>query len=92
MSRTRRRRGLDFQFASASWAHMDHGHGLFHMGTMKKVATNIPAQLLEEAVQIAGLNQTQTLIAGDKRRRLIDLRGKLYLNVDTHRTRRRRKV
>ena len=36
----------------------------FHMAETKKVATNIPIALLEEAAELTGLNQTQTLIAG----------------------------
>jgi hypothetical protein len=70
----------------------------FHMAK-KKVATNIPEELLEEAAELTGLNQTQALIAGlkvliaeHKRRRLLDLRGKLHFEVDTGRTRARRRM
>jgi hypothetical protein len=65
----------------------------------KKVATNIPEELLEEATSLTGLNQTQALIAGlkeliaeEKRRRLLDLRGKLHFDLDTSTSRARRKT
>ena len=51
-----------------------------HMET-KKVATNIPVELLKEATDLTGLNQTQALIAGlkeliaeRKREKLLGLR------------------
>jgi len=62
----------------------------------RKIATNLPEKLLEEAVRLTGLNQTQTLIAGlkeiiarKKREALLSLKGKLKINVDTHKTRQR---
>jgi|GEM_PF-2131097 len=71
----------------------------FHIVKIKKVATNIPAALLAEATERTGLNQTQALIAGlreliaeQKRRRILDLRGKLLIRVDTARTRQRRRI
>lgn len=69
------------------------------MTAMKKVATNIPAALLEEASSLSGLNQTQTLIAGlreliaeRKRHQLISMRGKFHFNFDVKKNRERRRL
>lgn len=66
---------------------------------LKKIATNIPEALLEEAVHLTGWNQTRTIIEGlkelierRKREALLGLQGKIVMRVDTHRTRQRRKV
>ncbi len=66
---------------------------------VKKVATNLPAALLSEAMKVSGLNQTQALIAGlhelvaeRRRRELLALGGNLKVAVDTNRTRERRRV
>lgn len=65
------------------------------MGT-KKIATNIPDDLLREAIRLTGLNQTKTLIAGlqeliaqKKRMSLLKLKGKLHLTIDTDKSRER---
>ena len=65
--------------------------------SLKKIATNIPSELLEEAAQLTGLNQTQTLVEGlkeliaqRKRGALLALHGKLHVQVNTHKTRQRR--
>ena len=72
---------------------------MFHMKGTKKVATNIPTALLEEASRLSGLNQTQTLIAGlreliaeRKRQGLIELKGKLHIDFDPDRSRQRRRT
>lgn len=66
------------------------------MNKLRKIATNIPSSLLEEAVQITGLNQTQTLVEGlkeliarNKRQMLLSMSGKIRIGVDTDVTRRR---
>ncbi len=63
---------------------------------IRKIATNIPSDLLDEAVQLTGLNQTQTLVEGlkeliakKKRLDLLFMRGKIYIHVNTDKTRKR---
>ena len=65
----------------------------------RKVATNIPEELLTEARALTGLNQTQALIEGlrqliaqHKRQRLLDLQGKLHIRLDIAESRRRRRT
>lgn len=65
----------------------------------RKIATNLPEELLHEAVRLSGLNQTQTLVAGlqelvakYKREALLSLQGRLPIRVDTDQTRRRCKT
>ena len=65
----------------------------------KKVATNIPEALLKEAVEITDLNQTQAIIAGlkeliarEKRLALLNLRGKITIDLDLDDARQRRKL
>ena len=60
----------------------------------RKIATNIPSDLLDEAVQLTGLNQTQTLVEGlkeliAKRKRLdlLSMNGKIQIRVNTDKTR-----
>jgi hypothetical protein len=67
------------------------------MEKRKKVATNIPERLLREATELTGLNQTQTLIAGlreliaeRKRSRLLELKGRISVELDVDRVRQRR--
>lgn len=55
----------------------------------KKVATNIPAELLSEATKLSGLNQTAAIVEGlrelirrEKLQRLIALKGKLSFDYD----------
>lgn len=71
----------------------------FYIMETRKIATNLPEYLLDEAVRLSGLNQTQTLVAGlqelvakYKREALLSLHGKLHIRVDTNKTRRRRKT
>lgn len=66
---------------------------------LKKVATNIPEELLREAVKLTGLNQTQSIIAGlealiaqEERNRLLDLKGKIFIDLDVSKIRKRRKA
>ena len=66
---------------------------------MKKVATNIPESLLLDAIKATGLNQTQALIEGlkeliarEQRLSLLSLKGKISINVDTGKTRERKKI
>ena len=70
-----------------SLAHMEKSCQNFHM--KRKIATNIPAEILSEATQLSGLNQTAAIIEGlrelikrEKIQRLIALRGKLTFNYD----------
>ena len=62
----------------------------------RKIATNIPSDLLDEAVQLSGLNQTQTLVEGlkeliakKKRQELLSMGGRLQIRVNTDQTRKR---
>lgn len=65
----------------------------------RKIATNLPTELLNEAVHLTGLNQTQTLVEGlkeliarHKREALLSLQGKLHIRISTDRTRQRQKT
>ena len=65
-----------------------YGHN-FHM--KRKIATNIPAEILDEATKLSGLNQTAAIIAGlkelikrQKVERLIALRGKISFDYDVN--------
>lgn len=71
----------------------------FHMGRIKKVATNIPEDLLREATTLTGLNQTQALIAGlreliaeRRRNALLELKGKIDVRIDFDASRQRRRA
>lgn len=64
----------------------------------KKIATNIPEELLLEARKLTGLNQTsvlteglKALIAQEKRTGLVALRGKLTIDYSPEESRQRRK-
>lgn len=68
------------------------------MKKMKKISTNIPETLLHRACTLTKLNQTDALIAGLKeliaqhdRRAILDLKGKIRidLNLDEMRQRTR---
>jgi hypothetical protein len=63
---------------------------------IKKIATNIPEDLIDEATELTGLNQTQALIEGlrqliarRKRQDLLTSKGKIPIQVDTNQTRKR---
>ncbi len=65
----------------------------------RKIATNIPEELLSEAVRLTGSNQTQTLVEGlveliakKKREALLALQGKIHIRIDTDRTRQRHRT
>ena len=67
-----------------------------HLKKIKKISTNIPEDLLRKACDITNLNQTEALIAGLKeliaqheREAIVDLKGKVRidLNVDEMRQR-----
>lgn len=67
--------------------------------TTRKIATNLPTELLNEAVHLTGLNQTQTLVEGlkeliakRKREAILDLQGKIHIHVNTDQMRQRRKT
>ena len=62
----------------------------------KKVATNLPVDLLVEATQATGLNQTQTLIEGlkeiirkKKMEQLLKLKGRIKIKLDLDKLRER---
>lgn len=66
---------------------------------LKKIATNIPEELLVEAVKATGLNQTATIIEGlkeliarERRLELLRLKGTLELKLDIDDIRQRKKV
>jgi len=59
------------------------------MGKVKKISTNIPEELLIRACKLTNLNQTDALIAGLKeliaqhdRNAIVDLRGKIKIDLD----------
>ncbi|MCI5064584.1 hypothetical protein MRY87_02540 [bacterium] len=59
------------------------------MKRLKKISTNIPEQLLKEACELTNLNQTEVLIAGlreliaqHQRESIIDLKGKIKVDID----------
>ena len=58
-------------------------------GKLKKISTNIPEQLLKRACDVSSLNQTEALIAGLKeliaqqeRKAIIDLKGKIHIDLN----------
>jgi hypothetical protein len=62
----------------------------------KKIATNIPAELLDEAVELSGLNQTATIIEGlkelirkERRKLFLSLEGKVDISYDVKKSRSR---
>ena len=64
---------------------------------LKKLSTNIPSDLLEEATRLTGLGQTQTLIEGlreliaeRKRKSLASLRGKIHIDLNLKKIRQTR--
>ena len=66
---------------------------------VKKIATNIPVDLINEASELTGLNQTQTIILGlselialRKRQELLKLKGKVKIELDVKRSRQRKKT
>lgn len=63
---------------------------------LKKISTNIPEQLLKKACELTSLNQTEALIAGLKeliagqeRKVIVDLKGKVRINLDLDEMRQR---
>ncbi len=63
---------------------------------LRKISTNIPSDLLSEATSSSGLNQTAAIIEGlkelirkQKLRQLLALQGKINVNFDPERSRRR---
>ena len=66
------------------------------MGKIKKISTNIPEQLLKKACSISNLNQTEALIAGlreliaqHKREAIVDMKGKVKIDLDLDEIRQR---
>jgi hypothetical protein len=62
----------------------------------RKIATNIPEDILFEATELSGMNQTAAIIEGlrelikrEKRRRLVALEGKVKVEFDIDRSRQR---
>lgn len=70
---------------------------IFHMALKRrKIATNIPENLLREATSLTGLNQTAALVAGlkelirqHKLQKLLALEGKIKINFDAAKSRER---
>ncbi len=59
------------------------------MSKLKKISTNIPAQLLKKACSLTSLNQTEALIAGLKeliaqheRAAIVDMKGKVNIDLE----------
>jgi hypothetical protein len=70
---------------------------IIHTMGLKKIATNIPQELLEEAIQLTGMNQTQTLIEGlkeliaqKKRRELLSMKGQIHITANLAKSRQRK--
>lgn len=66
------------------------------MGKVKKISTNIPEQLLKKACRVTNLNQTEALIAGLKeliaqheREAIVDMKGKVQIDLDLDEIRQR---
>ena len=66
---------------------------------LKKISTDIPAALMEQACKMSNLNQTETLIAGLKaliiqhrRSSIIDLKGKIKIGLDLNELRQRTRL
>jgi hypothetical protein len=66
---------------------------------LKKLTVKIPVELLREAVQATGLNQTQTIIEGLKeivaqgrRHSLLNLKGKIDVKIDVKKLRDRQRT
>jgi hypothetical protein len=66
------------------------------MTKLKKISTNIPAELLRKACDVTNLNQTETLIAGLKeliaqreRETIVDLKGKVRIDLNLDEIRQR---
>lgn len=66
------------------------------MGKLKKISTNIPADLLRKACALTNLNQTEALIAGLKeliaqreREAIVDLKGKVRIDLNLDEIRQR---
>ncbi len=66
---------------------------------IKKIATNLPDDLLKEAIKATGLNQTATIIEGlkeliarERREQLLKLKGTMDLDLNLFEVRQRKKV
>ncbi len=66
------------------------------MKKLKKISTNIPEDLLRKACDLTCLNQTNALIAGLKeliaqheRKAIVDLKGKIKIDLDLDELRQR---
>jgi hypothetical protein len=66
---------------------------------LKKISTNIPADLLKMACAVTSLNQTDALIAGLKeliaqqnRRSILDLRGRIKIDINLNEARKRTRL
>ena len=62
----------------------------------KKISTNIPEALLEKACSLSELNQTEALIAGlreliaqHEREAVVDLKGRVKIDLDLDQIRQR---
>jgi hypothetical protein len=69
------------------------------MKKLKKISTNIPEELLRKACDLTNLNQTEALIAGLKeliaqqdREAILDLKGKVRINLKLDEMRQRIKL
>ncbi len=63
----------------------------------RKIATNVPGDILKEATSLSGLNQTAAIIEGlkelirrEKRNRFLALRGKIHITYDVAKSRGRK--
>ena len=63
---------------------------------LKKISTNIPENLLKKACKLTSFNQTEVLLAGLKeliaqheRKAILDLKGKIEIDLDLDEIRQR---
>ena len=68
----------------------------YTMTKTKKISTNIPEQLLKKACNLTNLNQTEALIAGlreliaqHEREAIVDMKGKVRIDLDLDEVRQR---
>ena len=66
------------------------------MKKLKKISTNLPEDLLKKACELTNLNQTDALIAGlqelinqHERQAIVNLKGKINIDLDIDELRQR---
>jgi len=77
-------------------AYIIYFRAVYTMGKVKKISTNIPEELLIKACNLTNLNQTDALIAGLReliaqhdREAIVDLKGKIKIDLNLDEIRQR---